>query len=55
MGRAALREFFEVDRRHIVVAALNSLAAEGSIEKSQVVAAIEKYGIDPETPNPISA
>ena len=31
--RAALRSFFEVDRRHIVVAALAALATEGSVSR----------------------
>ena len=53
-GRRALREFFEVDRGHVVLAALNALASEGSVDVSQVLEAIEKYGIDPEKPNPVS-
>jgi pyruvate dehydrogenase E1 component len=53
-GRAKLRAFFEVDRHWIVVAALRELAAEGSIQPRQVAEAIEKYGIDPEKPNPLT-
>ena len=45
-SRANLRRFFEVDRFHVVVAALNGLANEGKIGKEQVALAIEKYGID---------
>ncbi len=48
--RADLRRFFEVDRHHIVVNALKALAEEGELENDKVVAAIGKYGIDPDAP-----
>ena len=44
--RAALRDFFEVDRHHIVLAALASLAREGRIPAQTCQQAIERYGID---------
>jgi pyruvate dehydrogenase E1 component len=47
-----LRSFFEVDRYYVAIAALKSLADEESIPASTVAAAIKKYGIDPEKPNP---
>jgi len=50
--RRHLRSFFEVDRHHVVVAALSALAAEGEVEQSVVADAISSYGIDPDTPNP---
>ena len=50
--RAALRRFFEVDRHHVVVAALHALAEEGTIGRSVVAAAISKYGIDAHGPPP---
>jgi len=50
--REALREFFEVDHRHVVVAVLASLAADGQIEPGVVPAAISRYGIDPDTAPP---
>ncbi len=50
--REKLRHFFEVDRFYITVAALNTLSEEGKISNQQVAQAIEKYGIDPEKPNP---
>ena len=53
-SRAALRDFFEVDRRYIVVAALKALADEGSLEPATVVQAIEALGIDPSKPNPVT-
>ncbi|WMW82138.1 pyruvate dehydrogenase (acetyl-transferring), homodimeric type [Undibacterium cyanobacteriorum] len=53
-SRAKLREFFEVNRYFVTVAALKSLADEGSISASVVAQAIEKYGIDPNKPNPVT-
>ena len=50
--REALRDFFEVDRRWVVVAALKALADEGVLSTSDVRQALDSYGIDPEKPNP---
>jgi pyruvate dehydrogenase E1 component len=50
--RAALRHFFEVDRHHVVVAALAALAKEGKVSAKAVGEAIKKFGIDPEAPEP---
>ncbi|SOD19502.1 pyruvate dehydrogenase (acetyl-transferring), homodimeric type [Nitrosomonas ureae] len=50
--REKLRRFFEVDRFYITVAALKALTEEGKISSQQVADAIQKYGIDPEKPNP---
>ncbi|MFL9925517.1 pyruvate dehydrogenase (acetyl-transferring), homodimeric type [Herbaspirillum lusitanum] len=52
--RAKLREFFEVNRYFVTVAALKSLADEGKIDASVVKQAIAKYGIDPDKPNPVT-
>ena len=52
--REKLREFFEVDRRWVALAALKALADEGEIKTSVVAAAIKKYGIDPNKPNPVT-
>ena len=46
--RENLRRHFEVDRHHVVVAALSALAAERAIEASRVSDAITRYGVDPE-------
>ncbi len=54
-SRAKLREFFEVDRYYVTVAALKTLADEGAIPASKVSEAIKKYNIDPDKPDPISA
>ncbi|AXM45423.1 pyruvate dehydrogenase (acetyl-transferring), homodimeric type [Dichelobacter nodosus] len=51
--RANLRRFFEVDRYHVVIAALKSLADEGTIEKTKVAEAIKKYGIMTELDAPL--
>ena len=53
-GRAALRQHFEVDRRYIAVTALKALADEGAIDQKTVAQAIEKYGIDPDRPDPVT-
>jgi pyruvate dehydrogenase E1 component len=50
--RKHLRRFFEVDRHHVAVAALDALARQGEIERSVVDDAISTYGIDPQTPDP---
>ena len=53
-SRKALRDFFEVDRRHVVVAALKSLADEGSVDAGTVSDAMTKLAIDPEQPDPVT-
>ena len=50
--REALRDFFEVDAKHIVLAALSALAAEGAVEAALPERAIAELGIDPEHANP---
>jgi pyruvate dehydrogenase E1 component len=50
--REALRRYFEVDAGHVVVAVLSTLATQGAIDPAAVRAAMERYGIDPETPDP---
>jgi pyruvate dehydrogenase E1 component len=53
--RTKLREFFEVDRRYIVVAALRALADEGSVPPTKVAEAIARYKIDVNKVNPLYA
>jgi pyruvate dehydrogenase E1 component len=50
--REALRDFFEVDRRHVAVAALKALADDGTIERKLVARAIEQYRLAVDRPNP---
>ncbi|WP_134597156.1 pyruvate dehydrogenase (acetyl-transferring), homodimeric type [Pseudomonas aeruginosa] len=52
-SRKKLRNFFEVDRHWVVLAALEALADRGDIEPKVVAEAIAKYGIDPEKRNPL--
>ena len=52
--RENLRRFFEVDRRYIAVAALSALAQDNVIDAGKARAAIKKYGLDPDKPNPAS-
>ena len=48
-SRANLRKFFEVDRYHVVIAALNALANQGKVDKQTVQVAIDKYGVATDT------
>ncbi len=50
--RRHLRDFFEIDGRHIAVAALQALADDGKGPRSAVKGAIERYEIDPDKPDP---
>jgi pyruvate dehydrogenase E1 component len=61
-SREALRKHFEVDRHYVVIAALKALADQQKNSKSKhkitaksVLDAMQKYGIDPEKPNPLYA
>ena len=53
-SREALRDFFEVDRNHIVIAALKALTEKQEIDKSVLLSAIKKYKIMNDKPNPVS-
>jgi pyruvate dehydrogenase E1 component len=50
--RGRLRQFFEVDRNFVALAALKALADDGTMKPSAVGAAMRKLGIDPEKPDP---
>ena len=52
--RTALRRFFEVDRYHVVVAALHSLSNSGALGPGKSAAAIDRYGIDRDVQAPWS-
>ena len=52
--RRALRAFFEVDRYHIVIAALDALATEGLLARQVVAKVIDHYGVKRSTPPPWS-
>lgn len=50
--RENLRRFFEVDRYHVTIAALKSLADLGQFEAAKIDVAIAKYGINPDASAP---
>ncbi len=50
--RAKLRQFFEVNRYYVAVAALKALADDGEITADVVAQAIRKYGLDTERADP---
>jgi pyruvate dehydrogenase E1 component len=50
--RAALREFFEVDYRYVIVATLGALARDGKIDASIVDQAMKAHGVNPDKANP---
>ncbi len=52
--REALRDFFEVDAKHIAAAALGALARDGEVPAEQVTEALRELEIDPDRANPIS-
>jgi pyruvate dehydrogenase E1 component len=54
-GRSALRDFFEVDAKHIVLATLHALAREKKVEAKIVNQAIKDLGINPEKANPATS
>jgi pyruvate dehydrogenase E1 component len=53
-GRAALRDFFEVDSRFITLAALHELFLDGKVEASVVHKAMKELGISPDKRNPVT-
>ncbi|HNC69201.1 MAG TPA: pyruvate dehydrogenase (acetyl-transferring), homodimeric type, partial [Pseudomonadales bacterium] len=50
--REKLREFFEVDRHYVTLAALTALADEGAFDKAKLKQVIAKYRMDSGKPNP---
>ncbi|GGO34578.1 pyruvate dehydrogenase (acetyl-transferring), homodimeric type [Deinococcus humi] len=52
-GRAELRDFFEVDARHVVLATLYALQRDGKVKGDVVAKAIADLGIDPERDAPV--
>ncbi len=51
-GRPALRDFFEVDARHIALSALAALARESAIPRELVGQAMRRWELDAAKPNP---
>jgi pyruvate dehydrogenase E1 component len=54
-GRAALRDFFEVDHRFVVVAALSTLAQGGDLDRGVVMKAMRDLEINPDKVDPLTA
>ncbi|WP_114649970.1 pyruvate dehydrogenase (acetyl-transferring), homodimeric type [Pseudothauera hydrothermalis] len=52
--REKLRHFFEVDRYWVTLAALKALADDGVIERDKVAAAMVKYKLDANKPDPVT-
>lgn len=51
--RNKLRDFFEIDRYHIVIASLKSLSDDGRISSSAVSEALKKYSIRTDKKSPL--
>jgi pyruvate dehydrogenase E1 component len=43
--RSALRRFFEVDRHHVVLAALQALVRDGRCDRALLAEAVQRYGL----------
>ena len=54
-SRAALRDFFEVDYRYVILATLTALARDGKIDASVVEQAIQTHNLNPEKVNPATS
>ncbi len=52
-SRQQLRQFFEIDRHYIVVAALRALSSQGRVDAAKVQDAMQKFGIDADKPDPV--
>ncbi len=51
-SREALRDFFEVNRYYVVIAALKALSDEGKLPAAKVAEAVKKYKLNSNKPNP---
>jgi len=51
-SREALRDFFEVNKYYVVVAALKALSDDGKLPAAKVAEAVKKYSLDSNKPNP---
>ena len=54
-SRASLRDFFEVDARHIAFATLVELLRDKQIQPSVVQKALKDLSINPDKPNPVTS
>jgi pyruvate dehydrogenase E1 component len=51
-SREALRDFFEVNKYYVVVAALKALSDDGKLPVATVTEAVKKYNLNSNKPNP---
>jgi pyruvate dehydrogenase E1 component len=51
--REALRDYFEIDAGHVVVAVLSALVADGKASADEVQAAIARHGLNPDALDPL--
>ena len=51
--RKRLRDFFEIDKKYITLAALGALNLDNKLEKRIVIKAMKKYHINPDKISPI--
>jgi pyruvate dehydrogenase E1 component len=51
-SREKLRQFFEVNRHYVVIAALKALADDGKLDVNTVTRAMQEFGIDANKPDP---
>jgi len=51
--REALRDYFEVDTGHVVVAVLSALVAEGKASADEVQAAIARHNLNADAADPL--
>ena len=51
-NRASLRDFFEVDAKHIVLATLHALVRDKQLDRNFLKTAIKDLGVNPEKANP---
>jgi len=52
-SREELRDFFEIDKFHIALAAINALYKQKKVDKKIVEKVIKRYNIDPDKVNPL--
>jgi pyruvate dehydrogenase E1 component len=52
--RSSLRDYFEVDARHVAWAVLESRTRNGAIKRDVLDKAAADLGIDPSKPNPLA-
>ena len=54
-GRRSLRDFFEVDARHVAAATLSAVHRAGGIDAKTVEKAFKELEIDPDKADPASS